>query len=309
MFRYLKEETTLLYLPRLPLVSSYHLNWEEIYVSHHLQPSWQIPEHCAPFHTISFNLIRDDIPMPPVVEGWTERVLGGQKKIMYRFTPKSIALVPANVPHQVSWEGEGEFAILLLEPDYIARIAYECVDPDRVELMPHFDTPDPLIYQLGMLFLSELRSQGLGSRLYIDSLTTMLAVALLRKYSIDKGAIKNFTDGLPKQKLKGAIDYINDNLAEDFSLKDIAAELKMSYGYLTNLFKKSTGMTVHQYVTQCRIRKAKQLLTYTNLSLIEVAQEVGFSSRSHFSKIFCKQAQITPKVYRYATHYSAFQSI
>ena len=80
MLKYLKEEYTLQYLPRLPLVSSYHLNWEGIYVSHHKQPSWQIPEHCIPFHMISFNLIQDDVLYRPNEQGWTERLLGSQKK-------------------------------------------------------------------------------------------------------------------------------------------------------------------------------------------------------------------------------------
>ena len=199
--------------------------------------------------------------------------------------------------------------MLLFDPNYIARIAYEWIDLDSIELMPHFDTIDPLIYQLGMLFLSELKSPDAGSRLYLDSITTTLAVTLLRKYSIYKGAVRNFTDGLSKQKLKRAIEYTNDNLAEDFSLKDIAGELKMSYGYFTHLFKQSTGMTVHQYVTQCRIRKAKQLLTYTNLLMIEIAQEVGIKSESHFSKVFSQHTDITPKAYRKATYYRAFPLI
>ena len=99
--------------------------------------------------------------------------------------------------------------------------------------MPFLDARDPLIHQLGMLFLSELQSDSVGSRLYCDSLTTMLAVTLLRKHSTYKGTVKNFTDGLPRQKLQRAIAYTHDNLAEDLSLKDIAAELKMSYCYFT----------------------------------------------------------------------------
>jgi AraC family transcriptional regulator len=300
MLRYLKEENTLLYLPRLPLLSSYHLDWEGIYVSHHIQPACEVLEHCNPFHTISFNLIPD---VPKEDWGWTKRVLAGQKKVMYEIAPKSIAIAPANVPHQVSWTGEGNFVLLLIDPDYIARIAHEYVDPDRVELMPCFETPDPLIYQLGMLFLSELQAYGVDSRLYCDSLTTMLAVTLLRKYSLYKGVADNFTEGLPKSKLQRAIAYIQDNLAEDFSLKEIAAELKMSYGYFTHLFKQSTGMTVHRYVTRYRIRKAKQLLAYSNLSLLEIAQEVGFKTQSHFTKIFRQETDVTPKTYRKARYY------
>lgn len=123
---------------------------------------------------------------------------------------------------------------------------------------------------------------------------------LLRRYSVWKPAVRDFTGGLPKIKLQQAMEYIHDHLTEDLSLREIATRLQMSPNYFTSLFKQSTGLSTHQYVIQCRIEKAKQLLTKPNLPIVEVSQQVGFQSQSHFINVFRKRTGMTPKTYREA---------
>jgi AraC family transcriptional regulator len=96
------------------------------------------------------------------------------------------------------------------------------------------------------------------------------------------------------------MEYIHEHLSEDLSLREIAAFLQMSPNYFTSLFKQSTGLSAHQYVIHCRIEKAERLLTKSDLSIVEVAQQVGFQSQSHFVNVFRKQTGMTPKTYRKA---------
>ena len=58
------------------------------------------------------------------------------------------------------------------------------------------------------------------------------------------------------------------------------------------------GISPHQYVLQCRIQQAKQLLQYSHLSIAEVAYTAGFGSQSHMTTVFRKVLQITPAIYR-----------
>lgn len=278
-------------LPRAPLLSSHQLGWDGIHTEYHQQPAWETPESCGPHHAIVVSHFEQPIK--------TERVLDGRRQSELALTG-DIAIIPANIQHKVSWDSEGHFTLLFLEPTYIAQIAHESVEAERVEIVPHFATPDPLIYQIGLLLKSELESNGLCSRLYADSLFTTLSVKLLRRYSVWKPAVRDFTGGLPKIKLQQAMEYIHDHLTEDLSLREIATRLQMSPNYFTSLFKQSTGLSTHQYVIQCRIEKAKQLLTKPNLPIVEVSQQVGFQSQSHFINVFRKRTGMTPKTYREA---------
>ena len=286
-----QENAILQLLPRAPLLSSHQLRWDGIHAQYHRQPAWEIPESCGPHHAI----VLIDFEQPTK----TERVLDGRRQSEQVCTG-DIAIIPANAQHKVSWDREGNFTLLFLEPTYVAQIAHESVDADRVEIIPYFATPDPLIYRIGVLLKSELESNGIGSRLYADSLFTALAVNLLRRYSTRKPAVRDFTGGLSKRKLQQAMEYIHENLSEDLSLREIAALLQMSPNYFTSLFKQSTGLSAHQYVIHCRIEKAKRLMVKPDLSIVEVAQQVGFQSQSHFVNVFRKHTGMTPKIYQKA---------
>jgi AraC family transcriptional regulator len=103
---------------------------------------------------------------------------------------------------------------------------------------------------------------------------------------------------LSKYKLRQAVNYINEHLDQNLTLAQIAAAMRMSPNYFASLFKQSTGLTPHQYVMKCRIEKAKQLLGDQELALVEISQEVGFQSQSHFTRVFRQHTKTTPKAYR-----------
>ena len=98
--------------------------------------------------------------------------------------------------------------------------------------------------------------------------------------------------------MKTAIAYINERLDQNLSLAEIAAVVQMSPHYFASLFKQSTGLAPYQYVTQCRIEKAKQLLRQSDLAIVDICQQVGFQSQSHFTNVFRRYTTITPKTYR-----------
>jgi AraC family transcriptional regulator len=276
-------------VPKPPLLSSQALGWEGICVQSHRQPAWETPYACGPHHSI----VVHSEPLQ------TERSLGSRRQ-HEQIAKGDIVIIPANTRNQQTWNREVEFSILLLEPTHMAQIAHESIDVDRVEILPHFATPDPLIYQICLALNSELASGGLCSRLYVDSLITTLAVRLLRQYSAQEQLIREYTDGLSKHKLQQVSKYINDHLTENLSLKELAAVAEMSPHYFTSLFKQSTGLSAYQYVIHRRMERAKQLLCKQGLSIVEVAQEVGFQSQSHFSNVFRKYAGTTPRIYREA---------
>lgn len=76
--------------------------------------------------------------------------------------------------------------------------------------------------------------------------------------------------------------------------------LHLSHYHFCRLFKQSTGITPHQYLTQCRIDRAKQLLLTTRLTITEIAFAVGSTNHSSFTRLFRQYVGVPPKVFRAA---------
>ena len=92
--------------------------------------------------------------------------------------------------------------------------------------------------------------------------------------------------------------YIGQNYDREISNTDISNELGYHPFYLNRIFKKSTGMTIHQAVIIEKMKVAKRLLRETELSVKDVAEESGFSDRSQFCTAFKKHTGFTPLEYR-----------
>jgi AraC family transcriptional regulator len=209
-----------------------------------------------------------------------------------------IEIFPAELSYKLCWQQEVEFIHCYLEPMFLAHIAHETVDPDRVELLLELRKVDLLIHQILKLLKAELEGDGVGDRIYIESLSTTLAAHLLRHYSSRKHMIFRVEKGLSRYQLKQAIEYINDHLGEDISLAAIATHLNMSQYYFCRLFKQSTGITVHQYLTQQRVERAKHLLKQQKMTITAIALECGFANQSHLAKHFRAYTGVTPKHFR-----------
>lgn len=276
-------------LPLPPLCSSVSFKWVGIRVEYHQQPPLELGEHHLSPHVITIHHDQQIVR--------TKRILSGQQQ-QEQVVNGNIAIIPSNVPHQLSTDRAVHLTILMLEPFYLAQMAHENIDPDRVELIPQFAKPDPLIYQIGLSLKAELEAVGVDSRLYVESATRFLSVHLLRHYTTRKHTIKDYSDGLPQTKLRQALEYINEHLVERISLQEIANELGMSQYYFARLFKQSMGITPYQYAIQSRVEEAKRLLAIPALSIAQISQRLGFSNPNQLSTFFRKYTGFTPKNYR-----------
>lgn len=213
------------------------------------------------------------------------------------FPVGSIMLAPAGVPVFWHWEQTDEALSFVLSPASLQRIALEtdCLNPEKVELLNLPIARDAQIESFSLALLREMQSDKLGGRLYSESLANLFMIHLLRQFCAFEPQFRQYQGGLSTRKLQQAVAYIQDHLAEDISLEAIATEIGMSRYYFCRLFKQSTGVSPHQYVIQCRIDRAKELLLQGQKSIADVALQVGFTSQSHFTKHFKRIVGVTPK--------------
>jgi AraC-like DNA-binding protein len=93
-------------------------------------------------------------------------------------------------------------------------------------------------------------------------------------------------------------DYIKAHLSEEITVSQIAEKMHISVYYLSHVFKDTTGTTIIEYRNELRLTRSKQLLIETDLSISEIAQDVGFGTASYFTEIFSRSEKISPVKYR-----------
>lgn len=93
-------------------------------------------------------------------------------------------------------------------------------------------------------------------------------------------------------------EYIYAHIKERITIEELAGELGVSASYLSRLFKQETGDSVSGYIRGRKIDMAKNLLKYSDYSMIEIANRLSFSSQSHFIQQFREVVGMTPKKYR-----------
>jgi AraC family transcriptional regulator len=274
---------------RLPLLSNAVADWNGVYVAYDYFLPGQTPGVRARQHGLA---IFTDLPAP----AQSERQIGEQFRCE-QVNPGDMVIVPANAWQQTSWNLAGGIIVIGLEPERFAQLAAETVDLNRIELLPHFATSDPLVHQIGLALKRVLEMPGSTSRLYGESMSTALMVHLLQHYSAQQPALPIYAGGLTNPKLKQVIDYIAAHLNQDLSLHQLAAIAQISPHYFLQQFKQSIGITPHQYVIRCRIEQAQGLLKQGKHSISEVAILVGFVDQSHFHHHFKRLIGMTPKTF------------
>lgn len=103
---------------------------------------------------------------------------------------------------------------------------------------------------------------------------------------------------LARDVLRRAIRFVNDNLDSKLKWDEIAMAVGLDPFTFGRGFKLATGMTPHQYIIRCRLRRAMRLLAREELTLADIALEVGCSCQSHLTTLFRKHLGTTPGAFR-----------
>lgn len=275
----------------LPILTSQAQDWENIVVEQFQHPAGEATCYDNSAHTICLSLAPRPIRLLQVRAGKTYTGLYGKG---------DISITSAEMPFFARWDGDDNYLQIRITSRFIQQVAREALEmnEDHLELLSHFRTRDPQIEAIGLMLLAELQQNKVASKLYIESLSNVLAVHLIRSYSTTQPQIPTYAGGLPQRQLMQVLDYIQAHLQEDIKLVDLAALLKMSQFHFSRQFKQAIGVTPYQYLLQQRIERAKHLLKHSDRSITDIALMCGFNSHSHLSKQFRQLTRMTPKDYR-----------
>ncbi|MDD6194759.1 MAG: helix-turn-helix domain-containing protein [Lachnospiraceae bacterium] len=118
--------------------------------------------------------------------------------------------------------------------------------------------------------------------------------------------VQDFTDQVERLQTKSHLSplvmevshYIKHHMSEPITADAIAEELFLSRPYLSRKFKQETGESLTDFILKEKVEEAKRLLRYSDKSLSAVSIYLGFSSQSHFTKVFKKYVSMSPGEYR-----------
>lgn len=222
------------------------------------------------------------------------------------FRPGEITLLhPGEVHQDYSTEQERDYLTLNIQENLFLHGLHDFGLCDR--RLPDFFPPKiPADRQMGRTFKA-LRQALDGHDPQRNFLIRGLVVEVALYLSHHFASTANFEDeaisgkDASRWEIRRATEILKDSYTERFDLEEFSRVVGLSKYYLEKVFKKSTGMSPHQYVIQLRVERAKQLLASSSKSIIEIAMELGFFDQSHFTNAFRHFTGTSPLAYRVAT--------
>lgn len=232
-------------------------------------------------------------------QAWIQYQSSTGKSLRRKVKPGQSCLIAQNQFHRLDWQSEAELTLFYLHPRFFANAINNPVENNHLEicasLAPENDT---LIQKVGAIFRYLCNSGMAMEKLYIENLANLLAVHLLKNYLDYSLKADSFERGLSQKTLKSVLEYIEANLDRKITLSDLASIAGIGKFYFCRLFKNSLNLTPYQYVLQQRMKRAKEMLRYSNSPICDVALDCGFSSQSHLTKHFRKMVNTSPMTYR-----------
>lgn len=160
---------------------------------------------------------------------------------------------------------------------------------------------DNKITTLVKYLINEIENTDEFSNAILEKITYQISVYLIRDLSLSKKAsdvsIADKEGGL-HSLCSRIMNYIDINVFTINNLTDISKITNYSYGYISTVFKKTTGKTLSDYLQNKKIQAAKQLIKENKLKLCEISELLGYDSYFSFSRIFKKVCGVSPKTYQ-----------
>ena len=146
-----------------------------------------------------------------------------------------------------------------------------------------------------ILEILSLNIMNNSNRLKIDGLLYLFIGNLIEN---NKYMNKENSNTQVDEYINISIDFINNNYSNNIKVNDIANYVGLNRSYFSNLFTKKIGISPQEYLLSLKMEKACNLLTNLQLSIGDVARQVGYEDQLTFSKIFKKSKGVSPKLYR-----------
>jgi len=207
-------------------------------------------------------------------------------------TPYDFDIVPSGASG--FWEDHApcDMISVRLAPRLVTSTAEALALPGKnADLAPRLGARDPMVEHVVRALMAELAAPAPAGRIYADSLATALTIRLLQSFAPVGAAGRQI---LSKPQIRRIVEFVEENLDGELTLEQLAEVAGMSIPHLTTLFRRTMGQSVHAYVMERRVQRARALLLDRNLTIAQVALETGFAHQSHLARWMRRLLGVTP---------------
>ena len=270
------------------VLSSVPCAWRGIIVEWHRLEPQELPDHYIDGYGITVNV--GDRPVP---FGWKD----DDRRIDGVMNPGDFHLLTRGESNAPRWSELFDEVSFVLEPGYVAEVAGDGLPTNALELATQRSGVDPTITKYAEAFRAELAGGSPQGPLYVETLTIGVTLHLLSAYAIARPKIPRARGKLNAFQLRRVVDLIMDSLGDEVSVIAMAEQANVSPFHFARMFRKTVGVTPHQFVIRQRVHRSMALLDKGGLPLGQVAAESGFCDQAHFTHAFRRVLGVTPARY------------
>lgn len=230
--------------------------------------------------------------------------------IDYMFHSGDLFLIGPDDIHLCYEDEDLVMQVIMFESSFVSGFSGSLIDRDYLRIFQTFqhteswrhiksDAVAPDLTDLFHKIELEYQTQENGYELVIKALLLQLLALLNRYASCEPDPEK--TPGINKTaalKIKAAVAYIDQHYQDLITLDTLAQITQMSIPYFSSTFKLLSGISPIEYTIRKRIVKAKEMLLDTDLSILSISLNCGFSSLSNFNHLFKSYTGMSPSTYR-----------
>jgi len=267
----------------------------------------QQPFLASPFHAKPAFHAHPELELTYILKGYGKRIIGNKVE---PFKAGDMVFIGSNVPHV--WLSDPVFyeENSMLESQVIVTYFNPAIFQHFCSTVREFDDINRMIYEAskGIQILGKTHEiiakklLALSSKNGFEKVNELLQIMHLISVSLDinfinKGVVSE-EEPVHSDRIVDVIRYAKEHLGRSISLKEVADISCMTEQSFCRFFKKRTQKTFFQYLNDLRIDQAKQLLRESDRSISDIAYLCGFSSSSHFCKVFKEYTEESPLQYR-----------
>ncbi|MCJ1887301.1 AraC family transcriptional regulator [Pseudomonas sp. LA21] len=209
--------------------------------------------------------------------------------------PTNTLLVPRGAATHWHYSGTVDFAVFYFLEDGNDTMANLESLADARGQPTSFS--DPLVGAAAQQLVSELHKGMMADQAFMAQLAAVMLEQTYRVLTTPAcGGIN------PRHahfsRLQAVLNHIHQNPAEDLSADALASLAGVSQAHFRRLFLEAVGMPPHRYVLAARLEQVRKLLSLSEMPLVRIAQECGFSSQSHLTACFRAAHAVTPAQFR-----------